>query len=198
MFNLLSGIRFGPIYGTFISVLLRVRSQIWDLECSVTWHNCQIQIVLSRVGWRWARVNRTVAAVCHVTNMTRRHGNIKRECYKITVALKKNNNKTWIHLWHGPQKLSSQRQQRDTIAEWISLLFFLQIAKWHFYIFSIFEISTNFDTAALLFSLFFLFHASYYDTAALLFSLFLNFLLFYVYSLYFRYNLLLWYYLVVQ
>ncbi len=36
MFNLLSGIRFGPIYGIFISVLLRVRSQIWDLECSVT------------------------------------------------------------------------------------------------------------------------------------------------------------------
>ncbi len=36
MFNLLSGIRFGPIYGIFISVLLRVRSQIRDLECSVT------------------------------------------------------------------------------------------------------------------------------------------------------------------
>ncbi len=36
MFNLLSGIRFGPIYGIFISVLLSVRSQIWDLECSVT------------------------------------------------------------------------------------------------------------------------------------------------------------------
>ncbi len=36
MFNLLSGIRFGPIFGIFISVLLRVRSQIWDLECSVT------------------------------------------------------------------------------------------------------------------------------------------------------------------
>lgn len=36
MFNLLSGIRFGPIYGIFISVLLRVRSQIWGLECSVT------------------------------------------------------------------------------------------------------------------------------------------------------------------
>ncbi len=36
MFNFLSGIRFGPIYGIFISVLLRVRSQIWDLECSVT------------------------------------------------------------------------------------------------------------------------------------------------------------------
>ncbi len=35
MFNLLSGnvIRFGPIFGIFISVLLRVRSQIWDLEC---------------------------------------------------------------------------------------------------------------------------------------------------------------------
>ncbi len=72
-----------------------------------------------------------VIVVCHVTNMTRRHGNIKRECYKITVALKKNN---------------------DIIFE---------------------------------------FHASYYDTAALLISLFLNFLLFYVYSLYFRYNLLL-------
>ncbi len=42
----------------------------------------------------------------------------------------------------------------DTIAVWISLLFFLQIAKWHFYIFSIFEISKQFDTAALLFSLF--------------------------------------------
>ena len=36
MFNLLSGIRFGPIYGIFISVPLRVRSHIWDLECSVT------------------------------------------------------------------------------------------------------------------------------------------------------------------
>ncbi len=34
MFNHLSGIRFGPIYGIFISVLLRVRSQIWDLEWS--------------------------------------------------------------------------------------------------------------------------------------------------------------------
>ena len=29
-----------------------------------------------------------VAAVCHVTNMTRRHGNVKGERSKITVALK--------------------------------------------------------------------------------------------------------------
>ncbi len=67
MFNLLSGIWFGPIYGICISVLLRVRSQIWDLECSVTWHNCQIQIVLSRVGWRWAREGR--AQRCHISQL---------------------------------------------------------------------------------------------------------------------------------
>ncbi len=80
----------------------------------------------------------------------------------------------------------------------ISLLFFLQIAKWHFYIFSIFEIGKNFDTAALLFSLFFLISCKLLWHSCTFIFFILNFLLFYVYSLYFRYNLLLWYYLLVQ
>ncbi len=153
-----------------------------------------------------------VAAVCQVTNMTRRHGNIKQECYKITVALKKTITK------HGyicdmdlkscqacnPALRNCAMQNRPIAATNAGItcrmdfsFSFYRLQSGTFISFLFLKL-VKIDTAALLFSIFFFFHASYYDTAALLFSLFLNFLLFYVYSLYFRYNLLLWYYLLVQ
>ncbi len=128
-------------------------------------------------------------AVCHVTNMTRRHGNIKRECYKITVALKKTITK---HGYICDTDLKSCRASRETQLPNGFLFFsFYRLQSGTFISFLFLKLVKNLTQLHFYFLIFFLFHASYYDTAALLFSLFLNFLLFYVYSLYFRYNLLL-------
>ncbi len=131
-----------------------------------------------------------MAAVCHVTNMTRHHGNIKRECYKITVALKKTITK---HGFICDSDLKSCRASasRETQLP-IGFLFFsfYRFQSGTFISFLFLKLVKNLTQLHFYFLYFFLFHASYYDTAALLFSLFLNFLLFYVYSLYFRYYLL--------
>ncbi len=82
-----------------------------------------------------------MAAVCHVTNMTRRHGNIKRECYKITVALKKTITKHG-YICDTDLKSCQASASRDTIAEWISFLF--TDCKVALLYLSIFEISLYF------------------------------------------------------
>ncbi len=64
--------RYGLTYGIFISVPLGGLSHIWDLEHSVTTHNCQIQMVVSRVDWRLARETCTALVIlsqlCSVFN----------------------------------------------------------------------------------------------------------------------------------
>ncbi len=128
-----------------------------------------------------------MAAVCHVTNMTRRHGNIKRECYKITVALKKTITK---HGYICDTDLKSCRASasRETQLPNGFLFSFYRLQSGTFISFLFLKLVN------ILTQLHFYFLNLFYFMQVIMTQLhfyFLNFLLFYVYSLYFRYNLLL-------